>query len=882
MTQEELDNKLARFNCCSGVIGYKLLKAEQYNAKNAICLYTQTKYLNYGLDALERYTVPGTILGYNLSVCADIDVTPMIANLRDSMNVTLVIGPPANITLVDVTGNYAGLTSTQFIQVLVDIINAIPGGLYTATNNSPDLTICFNGTLSYNLVGATISIVQPGYWYLKYTSKIARDIPASPEIWRLKGYSAIAPIRPVYNPINKKLYVPNADFIRTIYPSKASNLRSTLNYDFTGVVPGDIITLTGGNVLDLTLSTNFFNNGDPLDIYGPREFSLTFNVSDNTLVNCPLAGDPSIQFNNSFVLNCTITTPGYVPGTGALTFTIDSVTRNSGTTGLNPGNALPAATLAKTCGVLGFPKGAVGGVAIGRVDWTFIGQGTGWGTVSIYDCNLATGALTYNQTIEIPVGSASDTCYFPSTNLVGIVGLGSGSAQDKDSPIAPMCSIDCTADTIDVYNTTNIVIRSIKYNSVIATAYGALGTTKIYKVNSNFNYDQTHSTDQVVDCVGGITYDTQGIPYIAPNNTVICAVKKMNGIPSAGYNVADPGFSTLFTCSDFSPNTPFNINASFDGFVAGTTNQNINVGPNLDALGLAGTNLIWINPQQFSLYHDTGTARYVVTCVITATGYSNISGIVNFDVLTVTKTVPPAFPGTPLTVTTNVSLTGGNALGVVPWTWLNFPYIKGAQDIFLHNPTGRLYITRLTSVGTLLQSYDITSGVQSTILTSKINHYSPGYPTVVLAGPINYLTDVVGQVSADKLLVTFNQGASAYIFDPNTLTWGDTIIHPAAGGTTETGGMSSFSCTGDASLNGTTSQYNFFSSTSTGSELGVVSLMLPQTSQVFGIFDGTAEQIVTDSSINCLDEDEVNNIIENISQICCDCCSSNDDILRDI
>ncbi len=897
MTQEELDNKIARAQCCTAQFGYRLLKAEQNRSKDADCLYTKTKYLNTAIEALTRFEVPGTVLGYELAVCATIDVTPMIADLRDNMNVTLVIGPPANITLVDITGNYAGLTATQFIDILVDAVNTSPGGLYTATNDDPDptMTVCFNGTLAYNLIGATISIVQPGYWYLKYTSKIARDIPATPEVFRLLGYSAIFPIRPVYVPANNKLYIPNGDLINTIYPQNATpSLRAIFNYNFSGVAPGDVIFLNLGDVFDTGLSTMFFNDGDPADPYGPRKFSFTYIVNDTTLVNCPNLLDPALPVQDVFTINCTITPPGYVTGTGEITFTVDSVQRNSTTSGLGVGLSMPA-TSALSCGTSGYPKGRTG-VAIGARDWTFAVRGTGWGTLAIYDCDLDSGLLTYNQTIEIPVGRASDACYFPNTELVGISGFGNTSLQDKVPLLYPMCSINTSTDAIDVFNNTNTRLDSIKYNPVITTAYLAGGATKILKVDENFTYDGSYATDQVVNAQGGITYDDTGTPYIASGPTApSCVIKKMSGVPNAGYNAADPAFFTLFTCPDFSPASPNLITAtSFDGFTAGTTNQTLNVGigtgAGLDGLGPGGTNLIWTNPAQFSLSYDTALYRYTVTCVINTSGpggigYSNTSGVVYFDVLTVTKTTLPIPPGT---TTTNVTLSGPDALGAVNWTWRSFPFIKGSQDLFLHNPTGRLFVSRVTSVGALLQSYDITpaintaydAGIEATILASKVNHFSPGYPTVTLTGPINYLRE------ADMMLVVYDNGQKAYTFDPYTLTWGSIITHlspPRGGDLTTTGGMISFSYTGDDTVNSlNTSKYNFFSSTPNGSELGVVSFMLDTTSQVFGVFDGEADEIVTDGSDNCLEEDEVENIIEVISSMCCDCCASDSQLIQDI
>ena len=58
MTQEELDIILPRLRCCASNLAYKLLKAEQYGAKDIQCLYCKLQMLLNGIETLEKYNPP--------------------------------------------------------------------------------------------------------------------------------------------------------------------------------------------------------------------------------------------------------------------------------------------------------------------------------------------------------------------------------------------------------------------------------------------------------------------------------------------------------------------------------------------------------------------------------------------------------------------------------------------------------------------------------------------------------------------------------------------------------------------------------------------------------------------------------------------------------
>lgn len=55
ITQEQLDIYLSRFRCCASNLAYKLMKAEQYSAKDIQCLYCKLQILLNGIKTLERY-----------------------------------------------------------------------------------------------------------------------------------------------------------------------------------------------------------------------------------------------------------------------------------------------------------------------------------------------------------------------------------------------------------------------------------------------------------------------------------------------------------------------------------------------------------------------------------------------------------------------------------------------------------------------------------------------------------------------------------------------------------------------------------------------------------------------------------------------------------
>ncbi len=803
-----LQQTISDLKCC---IVNAVWKGAKDDLLGKECDHSEIILLNKKYKIIKGYVVVGTILYYDLAVCASIPMTGFLPLLADGLTITLVINTSAgDITIVSFTGDFAGFTLSQFIDAIVDEIADSGNPDYTATNQNPNLRVCFNGQSSINLIGSTVTVQLQDRWILKWTESNARR-GASTTL----GYGSISALKPSYVAgATPKLFVPNGDGIATIPTTQ----------DFDGVATG-----TAGRVATLTagLSTTVFTNGEP--IY----FTKT------------VAGTPTYLYT----INATIT--AYNAGTGVITFTVGLITRQDLTN-----SPFPTVTIN--------PMTALG---LGVTSWTFNDAGHGWGTVSVYTCDLVTGNLTYvAPDTQIPVrmgGGGGMSIYSASLGYVYVVGYGQSLSHGSIVKINTTTNAVAASRDFGLTGTTYMFENPVNHTIYVSCPSAPI----LLKTDGNLNYDNTKNLSINV---GSMTSQADGIVYTAPYQTNRLIVRKGADVGTA-WNVIEPPQNPLFTPLDFTVSAPAPLNANFNGALAtdGLLNQIINIGVGLDGLNtttIPPTNLVWITGALFTLTRlDTVSVPnrlYVINGQVNS--YDNATGVLDFDINTVVYWHTPAQIGIGTMVSASGAINFSPVFGL--WTWFLYPNVKGAIEMYYHEDTQTMFITRYTSAGGLLQSWDISSGVEATILATQTNHYPPNFPATILSGTMNY------QSAVGKMFLPTSNGQLAYVFDPITKTFDPSpITHPAlgAGHDVTTGGIQSFSLTGDATdpLNP-----NLYATTPNGTEIGVVSFLEGSTSQFIGTFDGTAEEVVQTEEMNCQTLTQIEDAAEDIKlKLNCGC-----------
>lgn len=185
----------------------------------------------------------------------------------------------------------------------------------------------------------------------------------------------------------------------------------------------------------------------------------------------------------------------------------------------------------------------------------------------------------------------------------------------------------------------------------------------------------------------------------------------------------------------------------------------------------------------------------------------------------------------------------------------------GVYDMYYHASTQRLFVARYLSTGKFFfQSYDISSGVAATILTTIRNHPTPTVAIISVDGLCNSIINY--QPGHDRILLM--NDTVVFVFDPNTLSFESSyVVQPNF--------AENFSRTDDTVNN------NFYGTAGSG-WISVIS-QEPNTEDYFGEFDGEVTTYTRVAADNCQTEDQINTAISELKGICgCNDCGSEGDI----
>lgn len=841
----------------------------------------ETLLLYYKWRIISKYVASGEVLYYDIAACATINLTDLEAQLADGMKLDVVINTPTGSTvIITVTGDFFGFTLNQFIIYLVNLINTTT--TYVATNNNPDITICFTGQSDTALTDTTISIEIAGFYFLKWTESNARRIAT-----KTLGYSGTSFLRPSYVPSVAKLIVPNGDSIVNLWPATigigsvppnnnpppGTFTASTALLSFTGAVAGSTFTTT----IASGLSVNFFKTGQQFEFFA-TVIDTTGEVLYSTQYpgNSLATGNPySNLYRLRFVINST--GGGYNQATGVLNYTLVNWTWQSNvytsafpatTAGQAGGAYAPTPTVPPQAPAVG----TLGGTAIGLRFWTFDPAQLGWSTVSIFLCNLGTGDLTWSRDLEVNVhcNTLGESSVNESNNQVYLSGFGADLYYSGVVQIDPATEAQVGVVKIG----TSVIVPAVsgntgmRRNPATGNNYAFSGAV-LSKIGAALQYDAT--AGRAVNC-GSIAFDENGGIYMATTRLsplVVYWIQDASPSPI----LADSPTLTKFTALDNTAGAPLNITRDYNGIpifpgITYPALQEEFIGGGLDQYGL-----IWVSTALFVLtYTDlTGAGtKYRLNCTVVS--YDNGTGALRYTINTMSSASPPLT--TPPTTIIAFPLTGTRL-----WTWEVYPSIKGAIAIEFHDATGRLYVTRFTTSGGLLQSYDIYAPNSTVLLTeaeillTRTNYFPPNYPTTVLSGNLNY------QKIEDKFFLPSSDGQEIYVFDPNTQSFDPRpIVHPAAGGDpTTTGGTQLLSYTADESFRDTTG-INIYGNATEGSqnEVGVISNQPPNRDQFKGVFSGSSTEVVRTDADNCQTLVQINKPAEEVKNWCgCGSCSDN-------